>query len=107
MWSKKGIYLESYVDFGFDLADGVQKPKYINFSKMLGNRSLNPSIMKAHITSSLTKLLLAKCARLRAVETLPSLGFAPEKKLVLSASYRVFLWIAKKCKPHIIEEGLM
>ena len=114
--SKKRTYLESYVDFGFDFiaTDDVQKPQCIFCSKVLGNGSMKPSILKAHFTSCHSnhvhddhKSLLAKRARLRAAGTLPKLGFCSEDKPGLEASYRVAYRITKEKKPHTIGERLI
>ena len=98
--SKKRTYLESYVDFGFDfiIKDDVQQPQCIFCSKVLGDGSMKPSILRAHFTSSHSthvhddqKSLLAKRTRFRAAGTLQSLGFVSEDKSALEASYR-FAW---------------
>ena len=119
--SKKQTYLESYVDFGFDFiaTDDVQKPDIMMFkcifcSKVLGNGSMKPSILKAHFTSCHSnhvhddhKSLLAKCAPFHAAGTLPKLGFCSKNKAGLEASYHVAYRIAKEKKPHTIDEQLI
>ena len=51
--AKKRTYLEPYADFGFDstITGGVQKPKHIFCSQVLGNDSMKPSIVKARFIS--------------------------------------------------------
>jgi len=44
----KITYLRSYLDF--IITDAVQKPQCIFFSKVPGNGSMKPSILKAHFT---------------------------------------------------------
>ena len=114
--SKKRTYLESYVDFGFDIivTDDVQKPQCIFCSKVLGNGSMKPSILKAHFTSCHSKhmhydhkSLLVKRSRFRAAGTLSKLRFCSEDKAGLEASYRVAYGIAKEKKPHTIDERLI
>ena len=109
--SKKRAYLESYVDFGFDfiVTDDVQKPQCICCSKVLGNCSMNPLVLKVHFTSCHSKYahydhksLLAKRARFCAAGT----GFCSEDKAGLEASYRVAYRIAKEKKPHTIGKRL-
>ena len=53
------------------------------------------------------KSLLAKCARFRAAETLPKLGFCSENKAGLEASYSIAYRTAKEKKPHAIGERLI
>ena len=103
--SKKRTYLESYVDFGFDFiaTDDVQKPQCFFCSKVLGNGSMKPSILKTCFTSCHSNhvhddhtSLLAKRAQFRAAGTLPKLGFCSEDKAGLEASYRFAYRIAKE-----------
>jgi len=114
--SKKRTYLESYVDFGFDfiVTDDIQKPQCIFCSKVLGNGSMKPSILKARFTSCHSthvhddhESLPAKCAGFRAAGTLPRLGFCPGNKSGSEASYRVAYRVTKEKKPHAIGERLI
>ena len=111
--SKKQTYLESYVDFGFDLiaTDDVQNPQCIFCSKVLGSGSMKLSILKAHFTLCHSthvhdnhKSLLAKRTRFPAAGTLPKLGFCSADKAGLEASYCVAYRIAKEKKPLMIGE---
>ena len=96
------------------MTDDIQKPQCVFCSKVLGNGSMKPSILKAHFTSCHSKhvhdhqeSLLAKRARFRAAGTLPKLEFCSEDKAGLEASYRVAYRIAKEKKPHTIGERLI
>ncbi|XP_013792168.1 protein ZBED8-like, partial [Limulus polyphemus] len=114
--SKKRTYLDSYVRYGFDfiVVDGVEKPQCLLCSKVLGNGSLKPSILKQHLedthpahASDDRATFEAKRARFRAAGTLPKLGFVCEKKRKLGASYHVAMRIAKAKKPHDIAEKMI
>ena len=94
--------------------DDVHKPQCIFCSKVLGNDSMKPSILKAHFTSCHSthvhddrKSLQAKRSRFCAAGTLPKLGFCSENKAGLKASYRVAYIIAKEKKPHTIGKRLI
>ncbi|XP_013781361.1 protein ZBED8-like [Limulus polyphemus] len=114
--SKKRTYLDSYVQYGFDfiVVDGVEKPQCLLCSKVLGNGSLKPSILKQHLeathpahASDDRATFEAKRARFRAAGTLPKLGFVSEKKPMLAASYHVAMRIVKSKKPHDIAKKLI
>ena len=103
--SKKKYYLESCVDFGFDYAvtDGVQKPLCIFCSKVLGNGSMKPPILKTHHASCQSshihnthESLHANPARSRAGKTRISFEFTTENISALKASNLVALKTAKK-----------
>ncbi|KAG0706999.1 Protein ZBED8 [Chionoecetes opilio] len=114
--SKKRKYLDSYVQYGFDfvVVDGLEKPQCLLCSKVLGNGSLKPSLLKqhreathpAHASDDRAKFE-AKRARFRAAGTLPKLGLVSEKKSMLAASYNVVQRIAKAKTPHDIAEKLI
>ena len=102
--SKKIIYDDSYVQFGFDfiVLDGIEKPKCIFCSKVLGNGSLKLSILRQHLQSShpsesnySNEEFGVSRARVRAEGTLAKQGFLPEHKVALEASYTVAFKIAK------------
>ena len=114
--SKKRSYLDSYVQYGFDfiVIDGLEKPQCILCSKVLGNGSMKPSILKQHLesvhpthASDDRRKFELKRARFRVAGTLPKLGFASEKKPMVEASYHVAYRIAKAKKPHDIAEKLI
>ena len=114
--SKKRTYLESYIDFWFDfiVTNDVQKQQCIFCSKVLGDGSMKPSVLKAPFTLYHSKhaqydhkSLLAKRARFRAAGTLPKLGFCCEDKAGLEASYRTADRIAKEKKPNTTGKQLV
>jgi len=101
--SKKITRIISGLWVDFVVTDDVQKPHCVFYSKVLGNGSTKPSILKAHFAPRhLTHLhdnymsLQTKCARFRSVGTLLILGFITEDMLGLEASYRVAFAIAKE-----------
>jgi len=104
-------YLEScvYFWFGFIITDDVQKLQCIFCSKVLGNVSVKPPLLKARFTSRHpTHLhenhisLLTKLVRFRAAGTLPTLGFVSERQSGLEATYRVAF---RKAKENRIDSG--
>ena len=118
MSCKKRKWSDEYVQYGFTYikeSDGTQRPQCMICNILLSNSSLAPAKLKEHFKRHHgdgkykdTTLAEFKVKRARFEErTLPSLGFVPIDKPILTASYEVAYLIATQCKPHTIGETLI
>ncbi|XP_076315072.1 protein FAM200C-like [Tachypleus tridentatus] len=116
--SKKRKWNDEYVKFGFTCTtekDGTQRPQCILCSTLFSNANLKPSKLDEHFQNKHggrdagndIVTLRVKRARFDQVGTLPTYGFSPTEKPLLSASYEVAYQIAKSKKPHTIGEELI
>ncbi|XP_068250810.1 protein FAM200C-like [Palaemon carinicauda] len=117
--SKKRKWSDEYVQYGFTCIterDGSQRPQCMICNAKLSNSSLAPAKLREHFLKlhgdekyKNTTLAEFKVERARFDEraTLPTFGFVPIDKPVLTASYEVAYLIAKQGKPHTIGETLV
>lgn len=119
MSSKKRKWSDEYVQYGFSCIterDGSQRPVCMICTAKLSNSSLAPAKLKEHFVklhgdgeyknTTLAEFKL-KRARFDDKATLPTLGFVPINKPIVTASYEVAYLIAKQGKPHTIGETLV
>ena len=115
---KKTKWSDEYVQYGFTYkkeSDGIQRHQCMICNAKLRNSSVAPAKLKEHFLKQHgdgkykdTTLAEFKVKRARFEDrTLPSLGFIPIDKLILTASYEVAYLIATQCKPHTIGESLI
>uniref|UniRef100_UPI00358F5F6E protein FAM200C-like isoform X1 n=2 Tax=Myxine glutinosa TaxID=7769 RepID=UPI00358F5F6E len=116
---QKRKWSEDYVRYGFTCLtewDGSQHPQCMLCNVKLSNSSLSPAKLREHFKklhgegqykdTTLDEFKL-KRVRFDASATLPTLGFVPIDKPILTASYEVAYLIAKQGKPHTIGETLI
>lgn len=115
---KKRLWKDEYMRYGFTVIqqNGEAKPQCMSCSRILGNGSLKPAILKAHLANSHgedpeddgnIERFRVKRARFDKVGTLPMLGFVQSSKPLLEASYRAAYAIARDKKPHTIGETFL
>ena len=118
MSCKKRKWSNEYVQYGFtyfEESDGTQRPQCMICNAQLSNSSQAPAELKEHFIKQHghekykdTTLAEFKVKRARFEErALPSLGFVPIHKPILTSSYEVAYIIATQCKSHTIGEILI